>query len=309
MQVTPGRRADDAAQILYRAVGRHSSEIVAAARTDTRGHPVRTFGLRILLVSLVAISASAAEPILRVNEGSVTRQFSVTDLLARSDVATIDVPHDTSYGHAMSYRAVPLRDLLADLPPDPDDRIEARASDGFVSQLPRAIIEGAAVPWVAVEDPRHPWPHLPGKTVSAGPFYLVWQSPEATGVSSEQWPYALAALTFVASPAQRWPAIAVGASLSPDAPARQGQAVFITNCLPCHKLGGNGEGTMGPDLLQPMPAVAYLTEPGLRALIRKPSSVRHWPAQQMPAFDATTIPDADIDAVVAYLRYLSARPR
>jgi mono/diheme cytochrome c family protein len=270
---------------------------------------VRTFGLLILLVSLVATSAWAAEPTLRVTGGGVTRQFTDTDLLERSDVATISVPHDASYGHAMKYRAVPLRDLLADLPPDPGDTIEARAFDGFVSQLPRAIIEGAAVPWVAVEDPRHPWPHLPGKTLSAGPFYLVWQSPEAGGVSSEQWPYALAALTFVASPAQRWPAIAVDASVSPDAPARRGQAVFITNCLPCHKVGGNGEGTMGPDLLQPMPAVAYLTAPGLRALIRNPSSVRHWPAQQMPAFNAATIPDADIDAVIAYLRYLSARPR
>jgi hypothetical protein len=48
----------------------------------------------------------------------------------------------------MSYRAVPLRDLLADLPPDATNTIEARASDGFVSQLPRAIIKGAAVPCV-----------------------------------------------------------------------------------------------------------------------------------------------------------------
>jgi mono/diheme cytochrome c family protein len=276
---------------------------------DSGPSPVRILSLLILLVGLVATSAWAAEPILMVTGGGVTRQFTGTDLLRRSDVATIDVPHDASYGHAMSYRAVPLRDLLADLPPDAADTIEARSSDGFVSQLPRAIIEGAAMPWVAAEDSRHPWPHLPGKTVSAGPFYLVWQSPEASGVSSEQWPYALAALIFVASPTQRWPAIAVDASLSRDAPARRGQAVFITNCLPCHKLGGNGEGTMGPDLLQPMPAMEYLTEPGLRALIRNPSSVRHWPAQRMPAFNAAAIPDADIDAIIAYLRYLSAGPR
>jgi mono/diheme cytochrome c family protein len=270
---------------------------------------MRTFVLRILLASVVATSAWAAEPLLRVTGGGVTRQFTGTDLLARSDAATLDVPHDAAYGRAMAYRAVPLRDLLADLPPDAADTIEARATDGFVSQLPRPLVEGAAVPWVAVEDPRHPWPQLPGKIVSAGPFYLVWQNPEATGVSSEQWPYALAALTAVASPAQRWPAIAVNPSLAPDAPARRGQAVFITNCLPCHQLGGNGEGTMGPDLLQPMPAVIYFTESGLRPLIRNPSSVRHWPAQQMPAFDRATIPDADIDAVIAYLRYLSARSR
>jgi hypothetical protein len=50
-----------------------------------------------------------------------------------------------------------------------------------------------AMPWVAVEDPAHPWPHLRGKTVSAGPFYLVWQDPERVRISTEQWAYALAA--------------------------------------------------------------------------------------------------------------------
>src|SRR6202008_1311439 len=140
------------------------------------------------------------------------------------------------------------------LPPDASDTIQARAIDGFVAELPRMLIGGAAVPWLlvggppdpcaplprmliggaavpwlAVEDPAHPWPHLPGKTVSAGPFYLVWQDPERAGISTEQWPYALAALSLVPSPVQRWPAIAVDASFPEDAPARRGQAVFIAN--------------------------------------------------------------------------------
>jgi hypothetical protein len=29
----------------------------------------------------------------------------------------------------------------------------------------------------------------------------------------------------------------------------------------------------------------------------------------MPAFDTATIPDPDIDAVIAYLRYLAAHPK
>ena len=110
------------------------------------------------------------------------------------------------------------------------------------------------------------------------------------------------------SPIQRWPAIAVAASVPVDAPARRGQAVFIANCLPCHQLVGGGEGTVGPDLLRPMPATAYLTETGLRALVRNPPAVRSWPVQQMPAFGAT-ITDSDIDAVIAYLRYLTARSK
>ena len=265
--------------------------------------------LAVVLAGLAGAPAVAAVPVLSITVGGATRQITGAELLARGDAATIAVPRDASYRRAMTYRAVPLRALLSDMPPDRADTIEARATDGFVSQLPRALVEGAAVPWVAVEDPAHPWPNLPGKAVSAGPFYLVWQDPERSHISTEQWPYALVALTAVASPAQRWPAIAVGASEAPGAPARRGQAVFIANCLPCHRLGGSGEGTVGPDLLRPMPAVAYFTDAGLRALIRNPASVRNWPARQMPGFATAAIGDADIDAVIAYLHDLAARPK
>ena len=264
--------------------------------------------LAVLVAGLAGPPAVAAAAGLVVTAGGATRQFTSDEILAWRDAMAVEVSHDGAYGHAMSYRAVPLRALLSTLPPDAADTIEARATDGFVAQLPRALIEGAAVPWVAVENPAHPWPPMSGKTVSAGPFYLVWQNPEPAGISAEQWVYALGALTAVASPAQRWPALAVDASVPMDAPARRGQAVFIANCLPCHRLGGNGEGKVGPDLLRPMPATAYFTEAGLRALIRNPAAVRTWPAQQMPAFGAAAIGEPQIDAVIAYLRYLAAHP-
>ena len=266
------------------------------------------FLFAVLLAGLGGPSAMAASSVLVVTGGGVTRQFTADNLLAWHDAATVVVPHDPSYGRTMSYLAVPLSALLSALPPDGSDTIQARAIDGFVAELPRTLIGGAAVPWLAVEDPAHPWPPLPGKTVSAGPFYLVWQDAERAGISTEQWPYALAALSAVPSPIQRWPPIAVAASVPMDAPARRGQAVFIANCLPCHQLDGGGEGTVGPDLLRPMPAIAYLTETGLRELIRNPAAVRSWPAQQMPPFGAT-ITDSDIDAVIAYLRYLAARSK
>jgi hypothetical protein len=145
------------------------------------------------------------------------------------------------------------------------------------------------VPWLAVKDRARLWPHLPGKTVSAGPFYLVWQDPERAAISTEQWPHALAAPSLMPSPMQR-PAIAVDASVPQDAPARPGQVVFIANYLPCHRLDGGGEGTVGPDLLRPMPALAYLTETGLRALIRNPAAVRNWPAQQKSRALTANIP-------------------
>ena len=58
-----------------------------------------------------------------------------------------------------------------------------------------------------------------------------------------------------------------------------------------------------------MPATAYFTEAGLRALIRNPAAVRSWPTQQMPAFDAATLGDAELDAIIAYLRYLGAHSK
>lgn len=262
-----------------------------------------------LLVGFARPSAMAAEPILVVSADSVTRQYTSDELLARHDAATLAASNDPAYLGAMSYRAVPLRALLAALPPDAGDTIQARATDGFVAELPRSLIDGVAAPWIAVEDPAQPWPPLRGKSVSAGPFYLVWQHPERGRISPEQWAYALAALTVVPSPVQRWPAIAVDASVPADAPARLGQTAFVANCLPCHRLGGGGEGNVGPDLLHPMPATAYFTEAGLRALIRNPAAVRTWPALQMPAFDATTLGDDEVEAVIAYLRYLGERSK
>ena len=259
-------------------------------------------------VSGAAPRAAIVDASLTVSAGGVTRTFTSAELLARSDAATVAVPRDPAYGgRATTYRAVPLRALLAQLPADAADTFEMRATDGFVAQLPSQLLISAATPWIAVEDPAQPWPPLPGQKASAGPFFLIWENAERAGISPEQWPYALASMTAVASPVQRWPALAVYASMPADAPARRGQAVFMANCLACHRMAGNGEGAVGPDLLRPMPASRYFTEVGLSALIRNPAAVRKWPQQMMPAFDASVISEADIDALIAYLRLMTAR--
>ena len=56
-----------------------------------------------------------------------------------------------------------------------------------------------------------------------------------------------------------------------------------------------------------MNATDYVTEPGLRALIRDPKSVRTWPQQQMPAFSPALLPDTDLDALIAYLKQIAAQ--
>jgi mono/diheme cytochrome c family protein len=49
------------------------------------------------------------------------------------------------------------------------------------------------------------------------------------------------------SPAARWPALGVDPTLPATHPVRAGQALFVTQCLPCHTLNGAGSSTLGPD--------------------------------------------------------------
>jgi mono/diheme cytochrome c family protein len=266
--------------------------------------------LVVMAGSLVGQAPAYAEgPGLTLSVGGAPRTLTAAELLARPDATTLEVPADVAYGQPMTYRAVPLLALLGkDLDPT-IDTLEARATDGFVSQIPLALVQkgakGGSVAWIAVEDPAAPWPKLPDKSLGAGPFYLVWEQPERSGIGSEQWPYQLAALTGVESPAHRWPQLAVAAELPEDAPARRGQAVFTTQCMPCHRMKGGGAAEVGPDLGLPMSPTQYLTPQGLRALIRNPKAVRTWSQQQMPGFDAATLSDADLDALIAYLAYMA----
>jgi mono/diheme cytochrome c family protein len=242
-----------------------------------------------------------------------TRHFSTTELLANPATRTLDIPDDPAYGRPMRYRAVPLLEILHRLGNDAADTIEALATDGFVSQLPWRLVErsasGGAVAWIAIEDPAHSWPNLPSKSYSAGPFYLVWEHPKQSGVTTEQWPYALVSLAGVSDPLHRWPQLSIAANVPADDPSRRGQAVFLVQCFPCHRLYGAGAGAQGPDLGSPMPATSYMTLAGLKALLRDPSAVRKWPGQQMPSFDADTLPDSDIDAVIAYLTRITGQRR
>lgn len=266
-----------------------------------------------LLLGLYAatVHAKPAQPVLTITVGTATKQFTAAELLSRADVASIRIPPHIDDNGLLTVEAVPLLDLLAAFPLEGFDRLEARTTDGFVAQIPLALVDrgksGGSVAWVAIEDPSHPWPKLPGKDASAGPFYLVWQYPERSQVSSEQWPYMLEKLTAVQSPELRWPQLKVNRALPEDATARRGEDVFVTQCLPCHRLNGGGGSDIGPDLGQPLAATDYLTEAGLRALVRDPKSVRTWRQQQMPAFSPAVLPDTDLDALIAYLRQIASQ--
>ncbi|WP_293855271.1 cytochrome c [uncultured Alsobacter sp.] len=254
------------------------------------------------LAALLLLCGPAAAADLTLRIGGQTRVLTQAELLASPDAIEMPVPQTSP-----AARAVPLLQLLKGLPTDDVDTLEVQASDGFTSQIPMALVrkgaQGGSVAYMAVEDPAKPWQPLPKGTGTAGPFYLVWQNPTLSGITSEQWPWQVATIVGVESPAHRWPQIAVAAGVG--AAARHGQDVFVAQCMPCHRMKGGGSADVGPDLGRPMPAAAYLTEAGLRALIRDPKAVRTWPQQQMVGFDRSMLSDADLDAVVAYLQAMA----
>ena len=253
-------------------------------------------------------SRSAAESVLVISDGANEQRFTAAQLLNRPDVVMLSATGDI-YHHTVLYRAVPFLALLGNGVDPKFDTVEMEARDGFVSQIPFALIRrgaiGGSVAYIAVEDPAHPWPPLPQKSETAGPFYLIWDNPEKSAIAREQWPYQLTRMTFVESPVHRWPQIAVPATTAADAPARHGQDVFVTQCLPCHRLNGGGASDTGPDFGRPMFPTQYLTDAGLRAIIRDPKAVHTWPAQQMIGFSKRSISDADLDALVTYLHTMA----
>ncbi len=266
----------------------------------------------VLLLTLGVIGhCAAAQPMIEITLGGKTQSFSQAALLARPDAAEIHVPRDVAYGTSTTYRAVPLADLLDGAALPADSVLEARATDGFAAQLPMDLVRNrnsaTAVAWLAVEDPGQPWPKLPGKPISAGPFYLVWVGREAASVRSEQWPYQIAQLVTQSSPAARWPVLAVDPALPATDPIRAGQSLFITQCLACHRLNHAGSADTGPDLNLPMNPVEYFQPAALHRYIRNPASVRNWPGRTMPAFPQDQLSDREIDLIVAYLAYMAQR--
>ena len=265
--------------------------------------------LVLLCLLLLPGIVQADEPTITVTAGNDTRSFARDELLARSDAATVQVARDVTYGVPMTYRVVPVASLLAGMTLPPESVIEAVALDGFVAQLPSDLVlntdRSKAVAWLAIEPADHPWPPIPQKNVSAGPFYVVWTGAEVGSIRSEQWPYQTAKLVSQPSPASRWPVLAVNSALPPTDPVRAGQALYFVQCLPCHKLNGAGASDVGPDLNLPQNPTEYLTTQGLHDLIRDPAAVRTWPAQAMPPFPPDHLSDRDIELVVAYLKHMA----
>lgn len=257
-----------------------------------------------LVVLMLALPLHAAD--LMIDTGHGARTWTTAQLLARPDLQNVTIPIDVAFRRTMNYRAVPLRALLDGL--QPGDQLQFVASDGFSATISAAILlnQQGAEAWLAIEDPKRPWPSLPDNKGDAGPFYVVWTRPAAAGIGTEQWPYQLVRIQRTQDVATRFPATAPAASVPADSEIRRGYAVFQHTCFACHTLNGQGDARMGPDLNIPHNPTNYLSDNLLRAFIRNPQSLRRWPEGKMFGFPTQeSLSDADLDAVIVYLHYMA----
>jgi len=265
------------------------------------------------LVCAQISGARAQAPTLTVADRTTSKTYAPSALLADRAAREITIAHDPVYRRAMSYRAIPMADLLKDLKAGDDDYVQARATDNFSIGIPVRLLKSGAgtgiEAFLAVESPTAKWPAIPGaaKNDSAGPFYIVWRATNAAELSSEYWAYHLAALTITDSPYRRWPGLGIAQDVPAADPIRRGLDRFVAVCMACHRFNGDGEAEQGPDLGRPMNPVEYFQPDALKKLLRNPSSLRKWPEQKMPAFDEASLSGADIDAIVAWLAYKNQR--
>lgn len=166
-----------------------------------------------------------------------------------------------------------------------------------------------AIAYLAVEGPDAPWPTLPGGKGTAGPLYLVWKNAELSKIGQEQWPYQLRSFTVKSSIEQRFSAILPAGDLGPDHPARAGYQAFVKHCFACHKLNGEGNSRLGPDLNEPYSPTEYMHEEYFRKLVRNPQSVRVWNESRMSSFSEAALPSSELDNIIAYLKHKAEQRR
>jgi mono/diheme cytochrome c family protein len=261
---------------------------------------------RVLCVSalLFAFATAVQAQSLKLADRQHSRTVTAHQLLSALQARTVTVS-DPAYRRTMTYRALPVAELLKELAVGPDDYVDFVATDKFSIGIPARLLRGTgAQAFLAIESEGAPWPALPEKgRETAAPFYLIWQDAKPGEISPEYWVYKLAAVEVADSPYKRWPNLAVGDELPASHPAHRGLDRYVALCISCHRFKGAGDGEQGPDLGQPMNPVDYFQPQALRRFLRNPKQVRDWPERRMPGFSEEMLSDADLEAIIAWLTY------
>ena len=252
---------------------------------------------------------SDAAPRLEVVTAAGTRAFTMDELRRALPVDTARVAHDPAYeGRAKRYTGFPLDTLLAlaGVRAAEGEVLYFVASDGYRATMADPVADPRVKGMVAVADLDAPagWEPVKhgAKSVSPGPFYLVW-SGDSTALR-RPWPYQLARIEVV-DPRRSFNRIyptGVGA----DDPVARGFRAFAIEshggdqCVACHALNRQGGG-VGPELNVPRNITEYRDDATLAAFIRDARSFRAGSA--MPPFEGK-LTDREIADILAYLRWM-----
>jgi len=250
--------------------------------------------------------AGAADPQLIVELPGRHLALTRSQLLARADVEHVQIEADAAYGKRMDYSAIRLAALLKPAKIARDASVEFVASDGFTSSIRYEHLRntggGKAVAYLAIEEPEKPWPALEGGK-SAGPYYLVWKDPAASGIAKEQWPYAVARIVVRDSLEHLYPAIQPARDAS--AAVKQGYQVYIKNCLSCHPINGAGPSRSASDLNLPKNPMDTLSASEARRIIRAPGGSRTESSMVMPPFPPDALSEIELDHLIAFLEHMA----
>jgi mono/diheme cytochrome c family protein len=264
-----------------------------------------------VLLALAAVllsAAGAAAQSLKISDRQGAKTVTAQQLLADPATRDITIVNDSVFGRAMTYRAIPVADLLKGLAIAREDYVEFVATDRFSIGVPARLLlrlDGTGPhAWLAIEPPGAPWPAIPdhGKETPR-PFFLVWQDARPGEVSSEYWVYKLGEVEVTDSPYKRWPTLNVADDVPATDPTRRGLDRYVALCISCHRFKGAGNGDQGPDLGQPMNPVDYFQPQAFRLFLRSSKRVRDWPDRKMPSFTEEVMSNEDMEALIAWLTY------
>jgi mono/diheme cytochrome c family protein len=259
--------------------------------------------------ALISLNALAAEATLEIVADKERLIFSQSQLLSRRDIQALFIADSVYRQRFTQFKAIPIANLFADLAIPELAVVQCNSVDGFSANLEKTRLFStdpkASKAFLAIEDPKIPWPQLTGKTTSAGPFYLVWMNPQASAIGREEWPYGIVSFQILSDAHSVFPNIYPAADAALN--VQNGFKSFRKNCFACHKMNGNGAGSIGPDLNLPMNPTEYFEAKVLASLIRDPASVRTWSGMVMRGFSEAAIPDPELSDLIAYLGYMSTR--
>ncbi len=117
--------------------------------------------------ALVSLNALAVEARLEIVSDEQRLTFSQSQLLSRRDLKTIAI-NDSDYKKRFTqFKAIPIPSLFKGIAIPDDAVVQFSSTDGFSATLEKTRLLStdpkASTAFLAIEDPKSPWPHLTGK--------------------------------------------------------------------------------------------------------------------------------------------------